>query len=64
MSFSIRPDHRFLICCPVTYHTGLREGRGIAEKASNHRWFSACERAGVHDLHYHDMRQYRVELAH
>jgi integrase len=21
-----------------------------------HRWIDACERAGVHDLHYHDVR--------
>ena len=21
-----------------------------------HRWITACERAGIHDLHYHDLR--------
>ena len=21
-----------------------------------HRWIGACERAGIHDLHYHDLR--------
>ena len=29
MSFSIRPDRRFPICCPVTYYVGLREGHGL-----------------------------------
>ena len=28
MSFTIRPDLCFPICCPVTYHAGLREGHG------------------------------------
>ena len=28
MPFSIRPFRRFPICCPVTYHAGLREGHG------------------------------------
>jgi hypothetical protein len=38
MSFSIRPDRRFPICCPVTYHAGLREGRGIVWNLSANGW--------------------------
>ena len=29
MPFTIRPYRRFQVCCPVTYHAGLREGHGI-----------------------------------
>ena len=29
MPFTIRPYRRFPVCCPVTYHAGLSEGRGI-----------------------------------
>jgi hypothetical protein len=28
MPFSIRPFHRFPVCCPVIYHAGLFEGHG------------------------------------
>lgn len=38
MSFSIRPDRRFPICCPVTYHAGLREGHGQAWNLSVSGW--------------------------
>jgi hypothetical protein len=38
MSFSIRPDRRFPICCPVTYHAGLREGRGMIWNLSANGW--------------------------
>ena len=38
MSFSIRPDRRFPICCPVTYHAGLREGRGMVWNLSVNGW--------------------------
>ena len=30
MPFSIRTLRRFSVCCPVTYHAGLRESHGIA----------------------------------
>jgi len=29
MPFSLRPHRRFSVCCPATYHAGLREGYGI-----------------------------------
>ena len=35
MSFSIRPDRRFPVCCPATYHAGLREGHGLVWNLSN-----------------------------
>ena len=38
MSFSIRPDRRFPICCPVTYHVGLREGHGLVWNLSVNGW--------------------------
>ena len=38
MSFSIRPDRRFPVCCPVTYHAGLREGRGMVWNLSANGW--------------------------
>ena len=38
MSFSIRPDRRFPICCPVTYHAGLREGHGHVWNLSVNGW--------------------------
>ena len=38
MSFSIRPDRRFPVCCPVTYHAGLREGHGLAWNLSVNGW--------------------------
>ena len=43
MSFSIRPDRRFPICCPVTYHAGLREGRGIVWNLSANGWRFSCD---------------------
>ena len=38
MPFSIRPFRRFPICCPVTYHAGLREGRGMVWNLSANGW--------------------------
>ena len=38
MSFSIRPDRRFPICCPLTYHAGLREGHGLVWNLSVSVW--------------------------
>ena len=38
MSFSIRPDRRFPVCCAVTYHAGLREGRGMVWNLSANGW--------------------------
>ena len=38
MSFSIRPDRRFPICYPVTYHAGLREGHGLVWNLSANGW--------------------------
>ncbi len=38
MSFSIRPDRRFPICWPVTYHAGLREGHGLVWNLSVNGW--------------------------
>ena len=38
MSFSIRPDRRFPVCYPVTYHAGLREGRGMVWNLSANGW--------------------------
>ncbi len=38
MSFSIRPDRRFPVCCPVTYCAGLREGHGLVWNLSVNGW--------------------------
>ena len=38
MPFSIRPYHRFPICCPVTYQTGLFEGHGTVWNLSLTGW--------------------------
>jgi hypothetical protein len=38
MPFSIRPNRRFPVCCPVTYHAGLREGHGIVWNLSANGW--------------------------
>lgn len=38
MSFSIRHNRRFPICCPVTYYAGLHEGHGIARNPSVSGW--------------------------
>ena len=38
MSFSIRPDRRFPVCYPVTYHVGLREGHGMVWNLSANGW--------------------------
>ena len=38
MSFSIRPDRRFPICCPVTYHAGPRKGYGLVLNLSVNGW--------------------------
>ena len=38
MPFSIRPHRRFSLCCPVTYHAGLREGHGIIWNFSLKGW--------------------------
>jgi PilZ domain len=38
MPFSIRPYHRFPVCCPVTYHAGLSEGCGTLWNISLSGW--------------------------
>ena len=38
MPFSIRPFRRYPVCCPVTYHAGLREGRGTIWNLSVNGW--------------------------
>ena len=38
MPFSVRPYRRFPICCPVTYHAGLHEGRGMVWNLSANGW--------------------------
>jgi len=38
MPFTIRPDFRFPICSPVTYHAGLSEGRGTVWNISLSGW--------------------------
>ncbi len=38
MPFSLRPFRRFPVCCPVTYHAGLREGHGIIWNLSLTGW--------------------------
>ena len=38
MPFSIRPFRRFPVCCPVTYHAGLSEGRGTVWTLSVNGW--------------------------
>ncbi len=38
MSFSIRPDRRFPVCCPVTYHVGLSQGHGMVWNLSMNGW--------------------------
>jgi hypothetical protein len=38
MGFSVPPYQRFPICCPVTYHRGLREGRGLIWNLSVNEW--------------------------
>ena len=38
MPFSIRPFRRFPVCCPVTYHAGLSEGRGTVWNLSVNGW--------------------------
>ena len=38
MPFSIRPHRRFPVCCPVTYHAGLREGHGTVWSLSVNGW--------------------------
>ena len=38
MPFTIRPHRRFPLCCPVTYHAGLREGQGIIWNLSVTGW--------------------------
>ena len=38
MPFTIRPDRRFPICCPVTYHAGLSEGHGTVWNISLSGW--------------------------
>src|SRR6266550_3732276 len=38
MPFSVRPDRRFPLCCPVTYHAGLFEGQGIVWNLSVNGW--------------------------
>jgi len=38
MPFTIRPYRRFPVCCPVTYHHGLCEGRGTVWNVSLTGW--------------------------
>ncbi|MEO7863503.1 MAG: hypothetical protein ABIU05_24310 [Nitrospirales bacterium] len=38
MPISIQPDRRFPICCPSTYHVGLREGHGLVWNLSVSGW--------------------------
>lgn len=38
MPFSIYPFRRFHVCCPVTYHVGLREGYGTVWNLSVNGW--------------------------
>jgi hypothetical protein len=38
MPFSIRPSHRFPVCCPVTYQCGDFEGHGTAWNLSFTGW--------------------------
>jgi len=39
MLFTIRPYHRFSVCCPVTYQTGLFEGDGTVWNLSLTGWW-------------------------
>jgi len=38
MPFLIRPSRRFPVCCPVTYHAGLRDGHRIIWNLSVNGW--------------------------
>lgn len=38
MPFTIRPYHRFSVCCPVTYQTRLFEGYGTVWNVSLTGW--------------------------
>jgi hypothetical protein len=38
MPSTIRPFHLFPVCCPVTYHAGLFEGRGTIWNLSLNGW--------------------------
>ena len=38
MPFSIRPDRRFPVCCPVNYHAGLSQGHGMIWNLSANGW--------------------------
>ena len=38
MPFSIRPFHRFPVCCPVTYQCGMFEGHGTVWNLSLAGW--------------------------
>ena len=38
MPFSIRPDRRFPVCCPVAYHAGLSQGQGMIWNISVNGW--------------------------
>ena len=38
MLVSIRPNRRFPVCCPVTYHAGLVEGHGSVLNFSVNGW--------------------------
>ena len=38
MPFPLRPHRRFPVCCPVTYHAGLREGHGMVWNLSVTGW--------------------------
>ena len=49
MSFSIRPDRRFPICCSVTYHAGLREGHKPAQSRVEH-WVTRLAQESVENI--------------
>ena len=38
MPFSIRPDRRFPVCCPVAYQAGLSKGQGMIWNISVNGW--------------------------
>jgi len=38
MPFVLRPYRRFPLCCPMTYHAGLSEGRGTIWNVSLNGW--------------------------
>ena len=49
MSFIVRTFRLFPVCCPVTYQTGLFEGRGAASNLSLSHWLAVLWRSAVAD---------------